>query len=360
MIDFQYIRKFRQKIRYIDAIFEMDAEGRGYTKNALLLQDQLKYSMVVNKSRVENNNHFKLRELQNWIVRNNKHIIEYYDKSTHRIHTPYSNRVHAMEERINDKFQSLIQTGLISKVGTERAEKLRGMVTPLYGFTKSGILLRLIIESMELQKVMAITKKQDAIAILKKELNKINQFIYNVLDLMFKIRNDSSSATIFYSTFFRRCEDKGIFDKLVEHIHYIINSNHGIQSVTDPLVRVVDRGFQGSQSQIDFLDLWYGTIKELVPEVRKLLLYRLKLHFENMFEQNNAPLNKRYEEFRFDLRDNYERIAVEAVCKNCYHKEYLGLHYRTYLKWTLDGQKCLMKVECKRCNTKGTMIVSIL
>jgi hypothetical protein len=73
----------------------------------------------------------------------------------------------------------------------------------------------------------------------RKALEKIYQDIYEVLDQAFKIKEDSSSAVIFYSTLFQNCKDKGIFDKLVERTYYITNSNSNIISATDLMRRSV-------------------------------------------------------------------------------------------------------------------------
>ena len=70
-----------EKIPYINSIFEKDKRGRHYTEGALLLQDLLRYSLVINELPLKQSNPFKLRQLQNWVVRNNKKMVDHYNKT---------------------------------------------------------------------------------------------------------------------------------------------------------------------------------------------------------------------------------------------------------------------------------------
>jgi hypothetical protein len=227
-----------QKIWYIDIIFEKDTEEKHYTENAILLQDLLRYSLVINELPLKYSNRFKLQEILNWIVRNNKKIVNYYNSTLTLRRIRYSKRVHDNEEVINPRFQLLLQLNLIRVAGTAKAEKIKLQV-PVYEYTKSGILLALIIKSLNMKEVITITTRKDKIIEQGKALEKVYQDIYEVLDLAFRIKEDSSSAVIFYSGLFQNCKDKGIFDKLVERIHYITNSNSNIINAADLLQRAV-------------------------------------------------------------------------------------------------------------------------
>ena len=58
--------------------------------------------------------------------------------------------------------------------------------------------------------------------------------IYDLLVKAFKVREDSSSITIF--GFLKKRKDNEIFDKLAEHIHYRINfDNPNIKRVMTDL-----------------------------------------------------------------------------------------------------------------------------
>src|SRR5215831_4275181 len=119
----RYIVKTMEKIRYINDIFEMEETKGCNTSDALLLQDLLRYSLEINEvpSRIETK--FKKRDLQKWIVHNNQEIVDYYNKPTKR-NTTISNRIHAREARLNDKFETLLKTNLVRLAGKAAAEKI--------------------------------------------------------------------------------------------------------------------------------------------------------------------------------------------------------------------------------------------
>jgi hypothetical protein len=192
-----------EKIPYINSIFEIE------NKHHLLLQDLLRYSLAINELPLKQFKPFKLQEILNWIVRNNEKIKDRYDKS----HVRYSKRVHDNEEVIKPRFDLLLQLSLIRLVDFVKADKVNHQV-PVYEYTESGILLALIIQGLNVKKVLAITKVKDKIVELEKELERVYQHIYEVL--AGKINNSSAAATIFYSILFRKLKEKGNFSKLVE------------------------------------------------------------------------------------------------------------------------------------------------
>jgi hypothetical protein len=57
----------------LDSVFEKKDEQGNYTNDALLCQDILLYVGVISRTVLENNP-FELRELQKWIVENNKQM----------------------------------------------------------------------------------------------------------------------------------------------------------------------------------------------------------------------------------------------------------------------------------------------
>lgn len=85
-----------------------------------------------------------------------------------------------------------------------------------------------------------------------KQLQNTSSEIYDLLVKAFKVREDSSSITIF--GFLKKRKANEIFDKLPEHIHYRINfDNPNIKRVmTDLLLSIFDSGFTSSQEQMEF------------------------------------------------------------------------------------------------------------
>ena len=84
-------------------------------EDADLLQNFVEYS-TINKSP------FKKSEIYNWIVRNNKKIVDYYNKKKKQgRHITYTNRVHGQEKMIiilrpYYNWSSSIRQGLLQRI----------------------------------------------------------------------------------------------------------------------------------------------------------------------------------------------------------------------------------------------------
>jgi hypothetical protein len=197
---------------------------------------------------------------------------------------------------------------------------------------------------MNLKKVIAITKKEDSITEYTGELENTHQQVYDILDLSFKVNKDSSASNIFYSTLFKKCKDKGVFDNLIERIHYIIdNTDYDIIKMVDLLERVVYFAFFDNQ----LLDVLYETVEKLDQKVQKLILYRLKISAEKRYENKQVDLTREYEEFRFRLRSDYKRVAVQGYCGKCKSMQNLALHY---------NELTSRRVKCPICKTNQILL----
>ena len=109
------------RIRAIDAIFEK-GEGRDYTDDALLYQDILAYYFII-KERPAENDSFKFTELANWLLRNNREFLRYYDSTSTRRNTPFNARIHAQRIRIQNKIDDLTALKLIEIKGNIKGQK---------------------------------------------------------------------------------------------------------------------------------------------------------------------------------------------------------------------------------------------
>ena len=148
---------------------------------------------------------------------------------------------------------------------------------------------------MNMKEVIAIGTKKDRIIALEKELHDTYQDVYEIFNFAYKIRDDSSASDIFYSSLFQKYNDKGIFDKLVNRAHYIINSNKNIMNMINLLQRAVYSPFFDKQSETEFLDAFYETVQALDGGVKKLIVYRIKMLAENRFENKQEDLTRQYE-----------------------------------------------------------------
>jgi hypothetical protein len=344
------------QIRTIDDIFEKGT-GRDYTDDALLYQDIVAYSTIIKMSSSENVS-FKFTELANWLLRNNTEFLSYYDSSSTRRNTSYNARIHAQRIRIQNKIDDLIALKLIETKGTIKAEK-NILETPLYAYTKLGYLLNLIIESTTLEKQINNEGKQEKVLDKKKDLDSVNNELFCLLDsVFFKVEQNSSCATIFYSHFIKKCRDKGVFNKLIEHIVNIAHSNLRIKNMQDLFARVADLGFEDEDIGRMFFDLWRESLEELEANQKALVLYQMKLDAERRFQNKKEYFSKEYEEKRFQYRDNYEYIVVEGNCQNCGTGP-LALSYLKYRKGFANvARNDSIKLDCPICDSKDNLVIS--
>jgi hypothetical protein len=338
---------------YISDLFERD-KNNNYTKSALLYQDIFRYYFVINKTLSENIP-FRLRELQNWIVRNNLEIIEYYQGS--KSHTSISNRIHAREERINGMFEKLIQMHLINKSGTGIGRKVEVEV-PLYCYTETGRLIVLIIKSMNLENEILFERNQQKMQNKKNELKQNNQIIYGLIDSLLTIEDYSPYSHIFYSALFKKFKDKEVFDKFIQHMIGQCNSNLSIKNIPHLFTYAVSMEFKDKEVSKNFLDLYRATIKELDPEVQNIVYYQLKLSTERRFEDKMNYLSKDYEKHRFMFRADHKSIVLEGYCEKCKQRTTKVISYFDYRnKTTLIDRNDPIRLDCKICKTRDSYVI---
>lgn len=333
-----------KKIRHIETIFQKDPQTNRYTPDAVLLQYLLEYATIVNKSK------FKKSELYNWVIRNNPEFIESYSGSSRR-NTRYSKRVHDNKERLDTNFEILLQLGLIRVAGIAPADKISAMVE-LFEHTTGGLLIKLILRSINLKDVMAITKEQDKINEYDKKLDKIYEEIYDLFNSTLG-KKESPASNVFYFRLYDKCKERGIFYKVVERIHHVINSDNGITGIAGLLYRAMNAfDFFDNRLEADLLDTIYETVENLDGHSKKLFLYRMKMftenNFENRLENTSTELDsKEYEEFRFNLRADYELIAIRGYCENCKSTRNMTLHYSDLIS---PNDNYTVKAKCSNCN----------
>jgi hypothetical protein len=305
-------------------------------EDADLLQNFVEYS-TINKSP------FKKSEIYNWIVRNNKKIVDYYNKKKKQgRHITYTNRVHGQEKKLDNYLETLLQLKLIHKTGIAPADKIQSHPVEVFEYTKGGMLLRLILESMGLIKSTQYKRQPDEI------YQDIYELIYSALG-----KKESPASNIFYLNLYEKCKERGIFYKVVERIHYIINSNNEITGITDLLYRAMNAfDIFDKRLESDLLDTIYKTIEDLDEQVKKLFLYRMKIFAENSFERRLENLgteldSKEYEELRFNLRSKYEQIAFRSYCEICKSNQNLELHYSDLISPTARYN---ITAKCSNCN----------
>jgi hypothetical protein len=326
----------------IGSIFERDEEGK-YTDDAQLRQNILQYYRA-NNNTILCNNPFTLHDLQDWIVQNNPKIRGYYVDSD--AHTPSKSRKYRHASLIDPKFNDLIQLQLIrrSMKGTLYSTRSMREEKVLYEYTRGGIFLALIIESLNSTKD-------------RRNLENVYQDIYDCLvNLVFKVNENSLASTIFYSNLIKKCNDKGVFDKFVDCIHYIINNtSNDITSILNLFVRTVNFAFfNNEKSETIFTNMLIETIQELEQKDQKLILNRLKMLAEEDYENSQEDWTREYEEFRFKSRNDYEHVAIQGYCENCNMKRNVKLRYLNLRRISINDNK---RVDCPACKSNKSITI---
>jgi hypothetical protein len=313
-------------------IFEK-VHDRHYTKNAILRQDILSYYYKVLRKENKDNS-FRLWDLSVWLVDNNLEFVIFY--RGRRVRNSY--KINNIKRRILNHLKELIYLRLIKTGRFDKARKTKSEVD-IYEYTNGGQLLAYLIKSFD-------TKQQE----------NAYKDIYDIAIKAFSTQDDSSSITI--SKFIAKCKEKGLFNKLVEYIQNIMHTdlNPKIVSIADLFSYIFNSSFEHSNVKHELLGIWSETIQQLEPETRKLAIFQLKIHVEAKYAKSQEFVSRQYEEFRFRLRDEYEKIAVGGDCLTCKYSGNLELHYIEYLKFIASNA---MAIRCPHCCTQNLLVSNL-
>jgi RNase P subunit RPR2 len=322
----------------LNLIFKKDEKGN-YTKDARLYQDILRYYVERRKENPDYDGSFKHRQLAKWLINNNREFINRYTQDSSK-HTPIGTRIEHTQERTKDKLKDMVNLDLIKIVGQTKVEKGTG-TTPLYQYTKVGHLLAWI--------VVSIDSINQTVA---------DNEIYDLfVNTMFRIKEDSSSYTIFYHSFFKRAKENGFFGDIVNIFRRSLDSGERILSAKMLFRSLIFPRFSDDNKARLFLGIWNLTIKSMDQHTRELLYLHLKRDIEVRMERLVVGI-KQYEELQYKYRDRVDIVILECFCKNC--NLYLSLPirlqeygYRITLVVTAD----FVPTTCLKCKTPGSLQV---
>jgi len=327
------------------------------------LQDVLRFFLGINQNLLESRT-FELRNLQLWIVDNNREIIEEYQGS--KGHTSASNKVHAKESQINRIFSATIILGLTKRrkkeavVSTHIAPKSMYVDAKVqYVYTKSGILLNLIMRHLNLENAIANEKDQSKIKIKKTDLDTINNAVYQLVDSSLPTGDEYPSSNIFYKSFYKKVKDKGHFSKIITYAAELCQ--HTKAENMEQLLQeyyVSDFGFRNKSDRKKFLQLWSETLEEQSQEVRDLVFHQQKLITERRFEYKTDHFSREYERQRFDHRADRENIVLEGTCEKCNKQNVVIWSYIDYRRRPSDFEgDDLIRFDCQRCGSKYSCVI---
>ena len=188
-----------------------------------------------------------------------------------------------------------------------------------------------------------------------------NNQIYRILQL--NASYDQSSYDVFGSLQLKKYRERGIFDELFTSIlrNTLSQPKRRINSMRDLIAGSPLPNFNDENNSKVYLEIWHEAFNELPDEEsRKSCLYSLKLGIEGLMESTPPKNIKDFEERRFDLRNNYDVLALEGTCSNCRMPSAISIsiiEYMNRIGLTSDNS---IVTECTVCRKNCSIKLPLL
>lgn len=326
-------KKHKKNTGHLSIVFSKNVDG-SYTRNALLYQDIINYS-IKGRYKENDNKSFRSRSLTKWLLEENKEFINYFkDPST--CHFTISNRIENRLDRVKDKVNDLIELNLIEEVGTTKETKGNSNI-PIYRHTVNGTLVALIIEG-------------------EKSNTNVIEDIYNLLQNYFK--ESPSSVDIFYSIFYDKCKKAGIFEGVVAAHSKVIKSDFPITHLPGFLQHLMIRSMDKEYNQV-IVQLWKDSLNELEAPIKAHFLHNFKLELELRMRTKIGDF-RGYEKMRFKTRNNYNIVSLQGICLSCNNYTSLGLELVQYLEEIHLNPRSNVHLPCPECRTDDNLVIPYL
>lgn len=323
------------KVPSISSIFER--KNGNYTSKALLYQDMILYSLVLKETGRDNS--FKVWDLAGWLVDHNSEFLN-SNKDPSSRNISRNNRIENKLDRIKKYVAALCSLQIMKESGMTKAAKVV-LEVPRYSYTFYAYLLGYIIRC--------------------EGANAVIQNVYNdkILELwQHQLARNNSSIDIYTSNLFNKFKEKGVFGSLVvERLIQQISSGILVENMTQ-LIDSLGNLNANEEKVALFLELWSDTWDELDHSAKQILLHCHKLDLEQRMYRIVYDV-KEYEKFRFELRNDAEVLALEALCRNCGTYNYVSVQTIPYLRRKKVPQSGPKTAICIECNTKKVEIPSL-
>jgi hypothetical protein len=323
-------KNYKENTGYLYPIFQKDKEGK-YTENSKLYQDILRYS--IDGKYKEDDNSFRTRNLAKWLLEKNIEFSNYFKEPSTR-HFTISSRIENKLDRIKKKIKDLINFGLIEQSEMVKETKGNGLI-PLYRFTKTGYLVAWSIES----------KYPD------RSENAINE-IYNLMQENFS--ESSASNDIFFSIFYRKCRDAGLFPDIVALTRRLLELDKPITDFPQIFQHLMLRPLGNTEKSTEVIRLWDEAFDELDQESKLLFLHRIKLVLDISMEDRVMAFRE-YERLRYKARITPYMIILEGYCEDCNVYTTAGVSIIEYIhNIQLSAESVTNR--CRMCNVQSCVL----
>ncbi len=99
-----------------------------------------------------------------------------------------------------------------------------------------------------------------------------------------------------------------------------------LSQITDLFQYIWRFDFEDLQTRIHFNNLFFETLNELDLETQELILHALKLDIERRMKVVSHDFEK-FEQARFMIRADYDKVALECFCSNCDRLVYIWTRF---------------------------------
>jgi hypothetical protein len=342
----------RERPFYVNRIFECYEDTKDqYTKDALLFQNFLEYSHITEDKP------FRYTDIANSVAKKNIDLYNYYQGP--RGHTRMSYRLQNLKHGLQRCVNDLICCHLISIAGTTKAEK-NGVPTPLYQFTLEGKIAALLITGY--------ANPETRVATIDKILELMQQFYseynYYIEDICVKFLENIRKEEVF-----RRAVIVHILFSVLRHNkrlceylnggyrpdhefrpHTLIDAMHSsLYLCTFVLNKFLSKG---DRNENIFQKIWIKSLMDMDENTRISLLSHYKLNIESDIARAFPP--EEWEEVRRKHVQEFSKVVLWGICKNCSRGETIVVSYYQFLSDHLSISELI--VDCKKCNAKGSIV----
>ena len=247
--------------------------------------------------------------------------------------------VESLQPLVARKMEYLMELQLIQAIGTQSISKGTGK-TPVYTFHTTSYFLGWLIDSL----IPDLVRKNRAI-------NKI----YNILWLVLEM-DAPSSMNRFLKLLIRKIKQNELFTYVVNYMIELLESGTYMRDISDLINQTLMFGHIDPAFIDKYNALWKETLNDLEPEVKQLVMFRIKLLYEQRMGGRVHDLAQ-FEKIRFSARERFDKIVLECVCLSCLSIRYEMIdliEYTIRLRYHIKGLPALEK-DCPSCNNTGSL-----
>jgi hypothetical protein len=252
--------------------------------------------------------------------------------------------VESLQSLVARKIEKLILLKLVHEIGTQEISTGTGQ-TPVYAFDWMSYFLGWLIESSSRDPA----RRSEAI-------NKI----FNILYLMLEI-NAPNSMNIFLKSLIRKIKENDFFAYVFDNMIMLFESDGSIKDISDLINHTFMFRHTDPALVYKYNKLWEETLNELELGTRQLVMFRIKLLYEQRMKERAHDLAE-FEVARFAAKERFDKLVLECVCLSCQCIRYEMIDLIEYilrLRYHIEGLPALEK-DCPSCkNTRSLQIIDL-